>query len=57
MDLGSFFYLRSTDGEMTVNSESCTYRGADMTTKGGVFYIYASEPVSFTDVGSLFQYN
>jgi hypothetical protein len=54
MDLGSFFYLRSTNGTMNVSSSASIYRGADMTTKGGVFYIYASNTVNFTDVGSLF---
>jgi len=54
MDLGSFFYIRSTSGKMNVLSENNIYRGADSTTKGGVFYIYAEEPVNFTDINSTF---
>lgn len=55
MNLGSFFFLRSTSGTLTVTSKNNTYRGADLTTKGGVFYIYAEKPVTFSDVNSTFQ--
>ena len=55
MDLGSYFYLESSNGKMFINSTSNIYRGSDLTTKGGVFYIFGFLPVLFTDNGSIFE--
>jgi hypothetical protein len=56
--LGSFFSIHIKDGFLDILSTSNYYRGADLTTKGGVFCIKAYETVvKFKDSYSLFEYN
>jgi predicted outer membrane repeat protein len=50
---GSIIYLRCSKATMSVNSRKNYYRGADLTNKGGVYYVSAIE-IEFGEEGCKF---